>query len=341
MRVSCLYPKKTATHRLGLALLLKFYQYEGQFPTELGEIPRAAIRYVADQLRIDFEQFDNYDLNGRTSKAHRVAVRDFLGFREATVSDSSVLRTWLETQVLAYDLKIESLLVAAYNYLRKEKIEPPTPERLERLVRSALRRFERHFEQTLTSSLSESVRLNLDQLLETAKNDDEALEIEKDENPTPKNQGSLNLLKSDPGRLGLDSWTKEAAKLQQLRQLDLPLNLFNGISPKILEIYKQRVAVEPPRELRRHPVNRRYTMLTAFCWLRLTEITDNLVELLIQIVHRIGARAERRVEKELLDDFKKVSGKTGLLFQLAVVACKKKTSGLQTEHFPACKNSPV
>ena len=50
------------------------------------------------------------------------------------------------------------------------------------------------------------------------------------------------------------------------------------------------------------------------------EVTDNLVELLIQIVHRIGARAERRVEKELLNDFKKVSGKTGLLFRIAEAA---------------------
>lgn len=60
--------------------------------------------------------------------------------------------------------------------------------------------------------------------------------------------------------------------------------------------------------------------MAAFCWLRSREITDNLVELLIQIVHRIGARVQRRVEKELLNDFKKVSGKTGLLFQLAEAA---------------------
>jgi hypothetical protein len=41
-------------------------------------------------------------------------------------------------------------------------------------------------------------------------------------------------------------------------------------------------------------------LLAAFFWSRSREITDNLVELLIQIVHRIGARAERKVEKEIL-----------------------------------------
>jgi hypothetical protein len=45
--------------------------------------------------------------------------------------------------------------------------------------------------------------------------------------------------------------------------------------------------------------------------------------LLIQLVHRIGARAERRVQKELVDDLKRVSGKTNLLFQLAEAAVEQ------------------
>ena len=67
----------------------------------------------------------------------------------------------------------------------------------------------------------------------------------------------LHYLKIDPLRLGLDSLICEAAKLEQLRQLELPDNLFSGISNKVLLLYKQRVAVEPPREIRRHPENRR------------------------------------------------------------------------------------
>jgi hypothetical protein len=44
------------------------------------------------------------------------------------------------------------------------------------------------------------------------------------------------------------------------------------------------------------------------------------VELLIDIVHRIGAKAQRKVEKAFLNDLKRVSGKTNLLFQLAEAA---------------------
>ena len=56
------------------------------------------------------------------------------------------------------------------------------------------------------------------------------------------------------------------------------------------------------------------------CWLRRREVTDSLVDLLIQAIHKIGVRAEKRVEKELLDDLKRVTGKTAVLFRIAEAA---------------------
>ncbi|NER24786.1 MAG: Tn3 family transposase [Symploca sp. SIO1C2] len=330
-----LLTKKTVTNRLAIALLLKYFQYEGRFPTSPAEIPRDAIRYVAELLKLSPDKFDNYDWQGRTIKAHRALIRDFLGVTEATVKDAIALSAWLETQILAYELKLESIYIAAYNRLRFLKIEPPTPERLERIVRSAIRRFEDNFCDSTAQKLSTSIRQKLDELLETASEDNEEEELLDTDSTSPHNTPSpLAILKSDPGRLGMNSLISESAKLKQLRQLELPDNLFPGISTKVLHIYKQRVAVEPPRELRRHPDNRRYTLLAAFCWLRTQEITDKLVDLLIQIIHRIGARAERRVTKELLDDFKKVSGKTGILFQLAEAAMSKPEGIIQEVIYP-------
>lgn len=319
-----LLTKKTATNRLAIALLLKYFQHEGHFPTSKAEIPRQVIHYVAQLLKVSPERFDNYDWQGRTIKAHRAIIRDFLGITEVTVKDAQKLTAWLETQILAYELKPESLEIAARERLHHLKIEPPTKERLQRIVRSAIRRFEENFCEKTAEQLSSSVRNNLDELLTTILDTDDLKEQEQTKNTTPHNTPSpLAILKSDPGRLGLDSLISEAAKLEQLRQLELPADLFQGISNKVLQIYKQRVAVEPPRELRRHPDNQRYTLMSAFCWLRTQEITDKLVELLIQIIHRINSRAEKRVSKELLDDFKKVSGKTGILFQLAEAAMNK------------------
>ncbi len=100
---------KTQTNRLGLAVLLKFYQYEGRFPLSSREIPIPALYYLAKQLNIDPHRLNNYDFQGRSSKVHRVAIRDFLGFREASLADQEALKIWLESQVQILELKPESL----------------------------------------------------------------------------------------------------------------------------------------------------------------------------------------------------------------------------------------
>lgn len=116
-------------------------------------------------------------------------------------------------------------------------------------------------------------------------------------------------LKADPGRASLESIQEELAKLKLLRAVALPNDLFAGIAPQVLRAYRHRVAVEEAYELRRHPDALRVTMLAAFCAMRGPEILDDLVDLLVATVHRIESRAERKVERQLLDDFKRVAGK--------------------------------
>ena len=107
------------------------------------------------------------------------------------------------------------------------------------------------------------------------------------------------------------------AKLELMRQIDLPADLFDHASPRDLERCRQRVSVEVPRDLRRHPNVARITWLAAFVYLRARSLTDDLVDLLIETMHQIGARAERKVERELMDDLKRGTGKQNLLFELA------------------------
>ena len=89
----------------------------------------------------------------------------------------------------------------------------------------------------------------------------------------------------------------------------LPGDLFDRASPRDLERCRRRVSVEVPRDLRRHLDAARITWLAAFVYLRARSLTDDLVDLLIETIHQIGARAERKVERELLDDLKRVTGK--------------------------------
>lgn len=265
--------------------------------------------FIAKQLALPDEQYLQYNWTGRTIKHHRSQIRAVLGFREATLQDSQDLRAWLLQHVLPLDSQIEQLKDVVKERLRSLKIEPPTREQVERLIRSATHTYEENFCASIWAQLSAETLSKIDALLSTdnARGDEQ----------TQSKQSDFNNLKTDPGRTGLDSLLKEIDKLQCIRQLRLPENLFTNISQKVLHHYRQRASAEPPRELRRHPDPIRYTLVAAFCWLRSQEITDSLVELLIQIVHRIGINAERRVDKELINDLKRVNGKNGMLFRIA------------------------
>lgn len=123
---------------------------------------------------------------------------------------------------------------------------------------------------------------------------------------------------------------QEIEKLRQLRALGLPDTLFEGVPVKVVTHYRQRASREPPRELRRHPPHVRSMLLAAWCWQRQREITDTLVDLLLHIAHRIGIRAEDKVDTELLQHLRKVAGKTKLLYTLAKV-CQQHPNGVVQE----------
>ena len=103
--------------------------------------------------------------------------------------------------------------------------------------------------------------------------------------------GLLAELKADPGRLGLETLLAEIAKLERVRALGLPDDLFADVSEKRLLAWRARAAPSTPRGCARIRPAVRVTLLAALCACRVTEITDGLVELFLGVVHRVNARA--------------------------------------------------
>ncbi len=127
---------------------------------------------------------------------------------------------------------------------------------------------------------------------------------------------------------------KEIAKLSSIRGLQLPDDLLTDIARKTLKRYQLRTATESAWQLRRHPEPIRYALLTIFCWQRHKEIVDGLVDLLIQIVHKISVRAEKQIMGELVGELEKVDSKTTLLFRLAEPALDQPEGAVRDVLFP-------
>jgi hypothetical protein len=311
-----LLPQHDASSRLGVAASLKFFQLEGYFPASSSDIPTTALHYMAKQLDVEPNVIAAYDWQGRTGKRYRGRLRTALGIRPATAEDFTAAETWLREEVVPWDHHLRHLQDAVLGWYRSRQIEPPTEGRIDRLVRSAIRTHEAAIYEGTVAKLLPSTRHALDALIDSSlANDDREAEEGSDWRST-----SFSVLKTDPGRVSLKSVLRELEKLRQIEALALPDDLFAAIQPKILRQYRLRAAAEPPREMRLHPAPIRYTLLAAFCWQRRQEIIDGLVDLLIQIVHRISVRAEKKVVEEWVGDLQKVHGKTTLLFKRAEAA---------------------
>ena len=128
-----LLDQRTERGRLGLAVMLKFFQLEGRFPFYHKEVPLLAVDFIADQLAIPTSTWFDYPLKGRSGKRDREQLRAFLGFRPATVVDSVQIQAWLGQEVVPKDQEPNHLKTAVLDWCREHSIEPPTNERIDRL----------------------------------------------------------------------------------------------------------------------------------------------------------------------------------------------------------------
>jgi hypothetical protein len=105
-------------------------------------------------------------------------------------------------------------------------------------------------------------------------------------------------LKEAAGSVSLETMLTEIDKLLAVRAIGIGPGVFGDIAPSIAG-WRARAAVESPSHLRTHPEALRMTLVAALLREREREITDALVDLLISTVHRVGARAEKKVTNEL------------------------------------------
>jgi hypothetical protein len=133
-----LLANKTGSTRLGFAVMLKAFAFEGRFPGSLHDIPTQLVAYVAQQVNVAPELYSQYDWRGRSSTNHRAQIRNYYHFREATAADPTMIAGWPGTQVLNTEQRSETLRVHVLVHLRELRIEPLKPKQIEHLVQNCL-----------------------------------------------------------------------------------------------------------------------------------------------------------------------------------------------------------
>ncbi|MEL7224548.1 MAG: DUF4158 domain-containing protein [Cyanobacteria bacterium J06576_12] len=280
-------------NRLRCAVLLKFLETGARFPISYDEVCQHRLQELCSALDFCPDDLGSYDPQSGSSIRHRSAIREFLSFRPSTTSDYNAIQKWLTDCVIEAPDQERELQTHIKAWCLENKVELPAFAKQDRIINAAIANFERTLFQSVSGRMPLGVQKAIDEMFETS-NESTAI---------------FSVLKTDAGKPSLDSIFEELSKLTEISALGLPDTLFVDISQKTVHSYRLRASSESVWDMRRHPASVRYTLAAAFISERRREVIDGLIELLIQIIHKIQVQAESKVIKELVAGVREVSNK--------------------------------
>lgn len=336
-----LLPGMTDTGRLAFAVQLKFMEIHGRFPERHDEIDPAVLDWLATQVGSGSatDGFVAFELDGRQGRRQRRTIRGILGIRPTTGGDRQRLSDWLANDVLPFDPQARHGRDLALEWYKAQHLEPPAIDHLDRVIRSAAHGFETRQQEAIHRRLSAASKAAIDRLL--ASEDPDAGNESEEVSATPASALTFSQLKADLGKASRDNLLVGIARRQSIDAIGLVADVFTGVPTKFIDQFRQRCATESIRELRRHPASIRYSMVAMFCWRRRQQLTDALVDMLLQLIHSISTRAEKKIDKKQFAAFKKVRGKARLLFKLAEATVEQPEGVIKDVVYPVVSQNTL
>jgi len=213
--------------------------------------------------------------------------------------------------------KIEDQIELGYLESRAQGFFVPSDKIMERLVRGA-----RHDAvETLLARIADVLSGEARRKLEASLAD-------------PKRATGCLSLKADAGAATLENILAATARLAFVNALDLPFQIMEDVDPALAQRLSRRVDGETAAEMRRHSYTRRLGLSALNLMHRRAEIIDALIDLLLEIIHRMQTRSRRRVVGAIARDIERVHGKERLLVDTAIAAVDSPEGHLAGSNFP-------
>src|SRR4029077_15464579 len=103
-----------------------------------------------------------------TAERHRAEVRALFGYREATVADARSLEDWLRDQAAVVGAVPDHLVARLEVRCREMSVEPPSADRVDRIVRTAIHAHDERLYAAILRRLALATRARLEALLRPA-----------------------------------------------------------------------------------------------------------------------------------------------------------------------------
>ena len=289
--------------RVWVAFQLRFFRTHGRFPSREDDSCPESLRYLGRQLDLAAPGSGRFRFHHVNTRRHRAAILRHLGVRRASERDRSSLRAWLVEECRRTCGAVEDQVAAGYAWCLGRSIYVASDKIMERLVRGA-----RHdFLEGLLTSIARDLPANTRAKLEASLCE-------------PAGPTGFHRLKDDVGAASLESVLSACDRLAFVEGLDLPAERLGGVDPAWVALLSRRVEGETGSEMRRHGETRRLGLYALYLMDRRRTMVDGLVDLLLEIVHRLQTRSRRKVIGAIARDIERVHGKERLLVDIAEAA---------------------
>lgn len=308
---------KTKENQLVYALKMRYFDIAGSFPISSTDIPNGTIEFVNDQLRGHTEDLAQYGWNTRTSRLHNDEIRRYHGYKKFSTSSIALLKAHIVNVLFPQGISKRQALSEVYQYLYKNRLEPPAQKQLFKIVHNIYAKHEKAFFKTIAKLFEAADKSRLDALLN--KMDDDII---------------LNLLKTGPGRVSTPTIEYELEKLSHIRNTGIFDKIFKKIPRKVLKRYHDKVATSTPSlllEIKQNNTDKFYGFLICFCLYKGGKILDNLADIFIRRFHKMEERAKAAAKQNLWDE---ADRQEELLDTLVDVSLTKPDGIIKEEVYP-------
>lgn len=303
---------------------IAFFKKAGRFPAKASEVGSGIIDYIRSQLYRSGKVIPWLPSDGRTERRRRLEIKELLSIEPFSSSDEVVLRKWLKEEHGSSGADTKLVLSDILIWCVERRLDAPSESICTRYINSIRREFDTNFLTTLSENLSDLTKVTLTASLE-------------DHGSVP----SFSDMKTDPGRVARKTILSITARLTFIQQLNLPSELLTNANPDWIARMYRRVAQETAWEMLRHKDPICFGLYALYLIRREADITDALVDLLIDTVHKIRKRAERTIAHETSRDVQQVFGKERILADIAVAALASPNGRIKDIIFPIANQSKL
>ncbi|PFW76283.1 DDE transposase [Bacillus sp. AFS075960] len=249
-------------NRLGFAMQLSVLRYLGWNLSDIGDIPKIVLEFVAKQIGVSTEDWKLYAQREATRYEHVEEIRQEYGLRNFTIADYRKLSKFLQPHALNNG-NTTYLVEIALQELRTWKIILPSMAIIERAIWETRKRAEENIFKILTSSLTILQKEKLDGLLHSMPNSSKTY---------------LAWLKEVPGQFSPESFLKVVERLDYIKGLQLNI-ITKGIHPNRLRQLSRMGARYEAFSFRRFKEIKKYVILVAY----LFDLTQDLIDQAFEI----------------------------------------------------------